>query len=95
MNGYSALVLVQDVFCYGDADAVGELAALCVKGKPESVAPRLYAHAQERIKKLSEMGVSVVTMQHTDVVHTELKRISFTVSYLITPFYQKCIYEWE
>ena len=35
--------------------AVGELAALCVKGKQERVAPRLYAH--ERNQKLSEIGV--------------------------------------
>ena len=28
------------------AGAVGELVVLCVKGKPERVAPRLYAHAR-------------------------------------------------
>ena len=70
--------MVQDDSCYGDADAVGELAALYVKGKPERVAPRLYAH--ERIKKLLEISVSVITWQNTDVVHTELQRIQKQIS---------------
>ena len=51
------------------------LTALCVEGKRERVAPRLYAH--ERNRKLSEIGVSVLKMQHKDVVHvyTELKHV--------------------
>ena len=52
--------------------------------KPERVGTRLYAHAHERSWKLSEIGVSVITMQHMDVLHmyvhctcthTELKHI--------------------
>ena len=73
----------------GDADAVGELAALCVKGKQQRVAPR-YVHAHERSQKQSKIGISVITMQHMDVVHLHVyrtpvyraqarrKRISFT-----------------
>ena len=49
----------------GDAGTVGELVALCVKGKPERVAPRLCAHAHERNRKLSEIG-----MQNTVHVNT-------------------------
>ena len=71
----------------GDAGAVSELAALCVKGKQERPAPRLYAH--ERIRKLLEIGVSVITVQHTDVQSSSTsKNIKFyTVSYFID--------EWE
>ena len=54
----------------------------CVKGKQERVATRLLAHAHEGSRKLSEIGVSVITKQHTDVVHnvgllvhTELKHV--------------------
>ena len=45
--------------------AVSELATLCVKGKRECLAPRLDAH--ERIRKMSEIGVSVITVQQSDV----------------------------
>ena len=57
----------------GHAGAVDELAALCVKGKRERLAPRLQRTRTDMIRKL---GVSVITMQHTDVVvHTELKHV--------------------
>ena len=83
----------------GDGSAVSELAALCVKGKREHVAPILYAHVHERNRKMSEIGVSVITMPHTNVVHvhTELKKMDklYRVSYFIEPFNQKDIYEWE
>ena len=63
------LVLVQDVSCYGNAGDVSELATLCVKGKREHVASRLDERAHEKIRKLSEVGIYVKTMQHTDLVH--------------------------
>ena len=63
-----------------NAGAVDELAALCVKGKRERLAPRLQRARTDMIRKL---GASVITMQHTDVVHTyraqaRRKRIRFT-----------------
>ena len=78
----------------GDAGAVGELAALCVKGKQERLAPRLYVH--ERIQKLSETGVSIITVQHTGVQSSSTSETVrfYTVSYFITPFNQKGISEW-
>ena len=73
-----------------------ELAVLCVKGKPEHLAPRLQRARTEMIRTLS---VSVITMQHTDVVNTELKHVgngpvlqSFLLYYAFLP---KSNYEWE
>ena len=37
MSGDSALVLMQAILVTGDAGAVSELAALCVKGKPANM----------------------------------------------------------
>ena len=53
---------------------VGELAALCVKGKQEHLAPRLYAH--ERIRKLSEIDVSVSVITVQLHGRTELKHVA-------------------
>ena len=49
----------------------------CVKGKRERVAPRLYVH--DRNRKLLEIGISVIIMQHP-----ELKSTSETFLRLLT-----------
>ena len=46
----------------GDAVTVGELAALCVKGKQERLAPKTI-----RAPTDPETVVSVITIQHTDL----------------------------
>ena len=81
-------------FKTGDADAVGELAALCVKGKRERVAPRLYAYAHVRIRKLPGISVvSVITTCNTRTSYmykqsssTPITDRFYGVSYFITPF---------
>ena len=79
MSGDSALALMPDVFVTSDAGAVGELAALCVKGKPANM------HQDCMRMRTNETGKHT----RTDVVHVHVtggniqssgtrKRISFT-----------------
>ena len=94
MSGDSALVLMQDVSCYGRCrpGAVGELAALSVKGKPANYAPRLYAHVRTCT---CNMYTDIPwRWKHTELKHSEMVKFN-RISYFITPFNQKGIHEWE
>ena len=84
-------------FVTGEAGAVGELAALCAKGKPANM-HQDYAHAHERNRKthVPEPVTCILNIpwrwKHTELSETD----KFDrVSYSIAPFNQKCIYEWE